>query len=111
MIDNLSKLIRIVTANEKLLFLPGDVTALRMCGPCLRHMENSPSSSVFLKVKKTQKMSQPSQNGECTDQKKKQHSHQQKHRRTLSDAVGSPSTFPDEDPERLKHSKVTSALL
>ncbi|KAB5546464.1 hypothetical protein PHYPO_G00072340 [Pangasianodon hypophthalmus] len=86
----------------------------RMCGPCLRPMENSPSSPVFLKVKKTQETSQPSRNGECTDQrteKKQQHSSQQhKEKGILLDAGGSesegsslPPTFPEEDPERMKH--------
>lgn len=120
MTDDMSKLIKILTANESPpLFLFDDVTALRVCGPCLRPMENRPSSPVFLKVKKFQEMSQPSQNGECTDQrteKKQQHSSQQQ-KGTFSDAGGSesegsrlPPTFPEEDPERTKHSKVTPLL-
>lgn len=111
-----------MTANESPpLFLFDDVTALRVCGPCLRPMENRPSSPVFLKVKKFQEMSQPSRNGECTDQrteKKQQHSSQQPQQKgTLSDPGASesegsslPPTLPEEDPERMKHSKVTPLL-
>ncbi|XP_058265588.1 zinc finger protein 512B isoform X4 [Hemibagrus wyckioides] len=86
----------------------------RVCGPCLRPVENSSSLPVFLKVKKTQEMSQPSQNGECTDQRtettQEPRSQQQHQKKTLSDAGGSesggsglPPNFPEEDPERMKH--------
>ncbi|KAI5612487.1 zinc finger protein 512B isoform X6, partial [Silurus asotus] len=76
-----------------------------------RPMENSPSSPVFLKVRKTQEMSQPSQNGEYTDQKaeKKQQkgSQQQQEKQTLSEGGDSEhegsSLSPEEDPERMKH--------
>ncbi|XP_060793879.1 zinc finger protein 512B isoform X2 [Neoarius graeffei] len=79
-----------------------------------RPMENRPSSPVFLKVKKFQEMSQPSRNGECTDQrteKKQQHSSQQPQQKgTFSDPGASesegsslPPTLPEEDPERMKH--------
>ncbi|KAI5095908.1 zinc finger protein 512B isoform X6, partial [Silurus meridionalis] len=76
-----------------------------------RPMENSPSSPVFLKVRKTQEMSQPSQNGEYTEQKteKKQQkcSQQQQEKKTLSEAGDSEhegsSLPPEEDPERMKH--------
>ncbi|XP_042347469.1 zinc finger protein 512B isoform X2 [Plectropomus leopardus] len=93
-----------------------------------RPMENSPPSPMFFKVKKTHEVSTPSQNGELAYQKseRKQHSHsqpsplihqsqpvqpqsQQSHS-TSSDAGGSeseggslPPSFPDEDPERMKH--------
>ncbi|XP_072553452.1 zinc finger protein 512B isoform X2 [Salminus brasiliensis] len=84
-----------------------------------RPMENNPPSPVFFKVKKTQEVSQPSQNGECATQKpdkKQQHSsHQQQQQQqqqqgTTSDTGGSeseggslPPPFPEEDPERMKH--------
>lgn len=95
-----------------------------------RPMEISPPSPVFFKVKKTHEVSTPSQNGELAYQKneRKQHSHsqpsqqihqtlpvqphsQQSHSQsTSSDAGGSeseggslPPSFPDEDPERMKH--------
>ncbi|XP_053499611.1 zinc finger protein 512B isoform X2 [Ictalurus furcatus] len=79
-----------------------------------RPMENSPSSPVFLKVKKNQEMSQHLQNGECTDQmteKNEQHSSQQQQQKgTLldggdseSEGISLPLTFPEEDPERMKH--------
>ncbi|XP_078026083.1 zinc finger protein 512B isoform X4 [Epinephelus lanceolatus] len=93
-----------------------------------RPMENSPPSPMFFKVKKTHEVSTPSQNGELAHQKseRKQHSHsqpsqqihqsqpvqpqsQQSHS-TSSDAGGSeseggslPPSFPDEDPERMRH--------
>lgn len=90
-----------------------------------RPMENSPPSPVFFKVKKTHEVSAPSQNGELAHQRK-QHSHsqpsQQSHQAQLvqpqsqqsqstsSDAGGSeseggslPPSFPDEDPERMRH--------
>ncbi|XP_029291521.1 zinc finger protein 512B isoform X4 [Cottoperca gobio] len=93
-----------------------------------RPMENSPPSPMFFKVKKTHEVSTPSQNGELSHQKseRKQHSHsqpspqthqsqpvqpqsQQSHS-TSSDAEGSesdgdslPPSFPDEDPERMRH--------
>ncbi|XP_028438649.1 zinc finger protein 512B isoform X2 [Perca flavescens] len=93
-----------------------------------RPIENSPPSTMFFKVKKTQEVSMPSQNGELADGKseRKQHSHtqpsQQIHQSqpvqpqsqeshsTSSDAEGSesewdslPPSFPDEDPERMRH--------
>ncbi|KAM4562331.1 zinc finger protein 512B isoform 2-T2 [Odontesthes bonariensis] len=92
-----------------------------------RPMENSPPSSVFIKVKKTHEVSRPSQNGELAHQKseRKQHSHNQPSQQihqsqpvqpqsqsqsTSSDAGGSesdggslPPPFPDEDPERMRH--------
>lgn len=93
-------------------------------------MENSPPSPVFFKVKKTHEMSTPSYNGELAHQRseRKQHSHSQPSQQseqvqsphsqsqsqsTLSDAGGSeseggslPPSLPDEDPERMKHSKI-----
>uniref|UniRef100_A0A3Q0T0G5 Zinc finger protein 512B n=1 Tax=Amphilophus citrinellus TaxID=61819 RepID=A0A3Q0T0G5_AMPCI len=95
-----------------------------------RPMEISPPSPVFFKVKKTHEVSTPSQNGELAYQKneRKQHSHSQPSQQihqtqpvqplsqqsqsqsTSSDAGGSeseggslPPSFPDEDPERMKH--------
>ncbi|KAK5863714.1 hypothetical protein PBY51_000724 [Eleginops maclovinus] len=89
-----------------------------------RPMENSPPSPMFFKVKKTHEVSTPSQNGEMAHQKseRKQHSqpsqqiHQpvqpqsQQSHSTSSDAEGSesegdslPASFPDEDPERMRH--------
>ncbi|XP_040915979.1 zinc finger protein 512B isoform X4 [Toxotes jaculatrix] len=95
-----------------------------------RPMENSPPSPVFFKVKKTHEVSTPSQNGELAHQKseRKQHSHSQpspqihqsqpvlplsqqsQSQSTSSDAGGSeseggslPPSFPDEDPERMRH--------
>lgn len=106
------------------------------CPPTLfRPMENSPPSPVFFKVKKTHEVSMPSQNGELAHQKseRKQHSHsQQTHQSqpvqpqsqqsqsqsTSSDAGGSeseggslPPPFPDEDPERMRHSNIAANLL
>uniref|UniRef100_A0A3B4A2H5 C2H2-type domain-containing protein n=1 Tax=Periophthalmus magnuspinnatus TaxID=409849 RepID=A0A3B4A2H5_9GOBI len=69
-----------------------------------RPMENSPPSSVFFKVKKTHEASMPSQNGELSHQKLQSQSQS-----TSSDAGGSesegglPPSYPDEDPERMKH--------
>lgn len=88
-----------------------------------RPMENSPPSPVFFKVKKTHEVSTPSQNGELAHHKseRKQHSHSQpsqqihqpvqpRSQSTSSDAGGSeseggslPPSFPDEDPERMRH--------
>uniref|UniRef100_A0A8P4GGM4 Zinc finger protein 512B n=1 Tax=Dicentrarchus labrax TaxID=13489 RepID=A0A8P4GGM4_DICLA len=95
-----------------------------------RPMENSPPSPVFFKVKKTHEVSSPSQNGELAHQKceRKQHSHSQPSQQihqsqpvqpqsqqsqsqsTSSDGGGSeseggslPPSFPDEDPERMRH--------
>ncbi|XP_053174403.1 zinc finger protein 512B isoform X2 [Scomber japonicus] len=95
-----------------------------------RPMENSPPSPVFFKVKKTHEVSTPSQNGELAHQKseRKQHNHSQPSQQihqslpvlpqsqqsqsqsTSSDAEGSeseggslPPSFPDEDPERMRH--------
>ncbi|XP_051518768.1 zinc finger protein 512B-like isoform X1 [Myxocyprinus asiaticus] len=72
-----------------------------------RPMGNSPPSPVFFKVKKTQEVSQPSQNGECALQRPDKRQQQQG---TSSDAGGSeseggslPPPFPEEDPERMKH--------
>ncbi|RXN30898.1 zinc finger protein 512B-like [Labeo rohita] len=71
-----------------------------------RPMENSPPSPVFFKVKKTQEVSQPSQNGECAPQRPDRKQQQG----TSVDAGGSeseggslPPPFPEEDPERMKH--------
>ncbi|KAF5901526.1 zinc finger protein, partial [Clarias magur] len=86
----------------------------RVCGPCLRPLDSKPSTPVFFKVKKTQEMSHPFQNGECTDQrreKRQQHSSQQQQQKgTCSYAGGSKCegsslspSFPKEDPERMKH--------
>ncbi|GAA6085770.1 zinc finger protein 512B isoform X2 [Tachysurus ichikawai] len=70
-------------------------------------MKNSSSSPVFLKIKKTEEMSQPSQNGERTDQRtektQESSSQQRQQKESLSDAGGRESTFPEEDPERMKH--------
>lgn len=76
-----------------------------------RPTENSPPSPVFFKVKKTQEVSQPSQNGECApkrSERRQQHSSQ--HQGTSVDTGGSeseggslPPPFPEEDPERMKH--------
>ncbi|XP_044067695.1 zinc finger protein 512B isoform X6 [Siniperca chuatsi] len=95
-----------------------------------RPMENSPPSPVFFKVKKTHEVSTPSQNGELAHQRseRKQFSHSQPSQQihqsqpvqplsqqsqsqsTSSDAGGSeseggslPPSFPDEDPERMRH--------
>uniref|UniRef100_A0A1A7YU76 Zinc finger protein 512B n=1 Tax=Iconisemion striatum TaxID=60296 RepID=A0A1A7YU76_9TELE len=90
-----------------------------------RPMENNPPSPVFFKVKKTHEASTPSQNGELAHQRseRRQHSQSQPSQQihqpvqpqsqsqsTSSDAGGSeseggslPSSFPDEDPERMKH--------
>jgi len=111
------------------------VTSLNCCLCEFRPMENSHPSSVFFKVKKTHEVSTPSQNGELAHQKgeRKQHSHKQPSQQihhsqpvqpesqsqsTSSDAGGSeseggslPPSFPDEDPERMRHSKITAKLL
>ncbi|XP_026875036.2 zinc finger protein 512B isoform X2 [Electrophorus electricus] len=79
-----------------------------------RPIENSPPPPVVFKVKKTQEMSQPSQNGECAPHRpdrRQQHSSQQQPQREIPpDAGGSeseggslPPPFPEEDPERMKH--------
>ncbi|KAM4738089.1 zinc finger protein 512B isoform 3-T3 [Anableps anableps] len=92
-----------------------------------RPMENSPPSPVFFKVKKTYEVSTPSQNGELAHLKSERKGHsqvsasQQIHpshtvqpqpqaQSTSSDAGGSeseggslPSSYPDEDPERMRH--------
>uniref|UniRef100_A0AAR2IZN7 C2H2-type domain-containing protein n=1 Tax=Pygocentrus nattereri TaxID=42514 RepID=A0AAR2IZN7_PYGNA len=83
-----------------------------------RPMENSPPSPVFFKVKKTQEVSQPAQNGECAPHRldrKQQHSSHQKQQQqqqqgppsntTGSESEGGslPPPFPEEDPERMKH--------
>lgn len=113
------------------------LTAPKYCPPSLcdfRPMENSPPSPVFFKVKKTHEVSTPSQNGELAHQRseRKQHSHSQPSQQihqsqpvqsqsqqsqshsTSSDAGGSeseggslPPPYPDEDPERMRHSKIT----
>ncbi|KAL1249683.1 hypothetical protein QQF64_020688, partial [Cirrhinus molitorella] len=71
-----------------------------------RPMENSPPSPVLVKVKKTQEVSQLSQNGECAPQRLDRKQQQG----TSVDAGGSeseggslPPPFPEEDPERMKH--------
>uniref|UniRef100_A0A7N6BS43 C2H2-type domain-containing protein n=1 Tax=Anabas testudineus TaxID=64144 RepID=A0A7N6BS43_ANATE len=98
--------------------------------PKKRPMENSPPSPVFFKVKKTHEVSTPALNGELTHQKseRKQHSNSQPSQQihqsqpvqpqslqsqsqsTSSDAGGSeseggslPPSYPDEDPERMRH--------
>ncbi|XP_067384139.1 zinc finger protein 512B isoform X3 [Channa argus] len=98
--------------------------------PKKRPMENSPPSPVFFKVKKSQEVSMPALNGELAHQKseRKQHSNSQPSQQihqsqpvqpqsqqspsqsTSFDAGGSesegsslPPSFPDEDPERMKH--------
>ncbi|XP_060749642.1 zinc finger protein 512B isoform X4 [Tachysurus vachellii] len=98
-----------LTAKPKLLSNPVN-SKKSVCGPCRRPMKNSSSSPVFLKIKKTQEMSQPSQYGERTDQRtektQESSSQQQQQKESLSDAGGSESresTFPEEDPERMKH--------
>ncbi|XP_054902202.1 zinc finger protein 512B isoform X2 [Poeciliopsis prolifica] len=93
-----------------------------------RPMENSPPSPVFFKVKKTYEVSAPSQNGELTHLKSERKVHSQipasrqihpsshtvqtqsQSQSTSSDAGGSeseggslPSSYPDEDPERMRH--------
>uniref|UniRef100_A0A673FQQ2 Zinc finger protein 512B-like n=1 Tax=Sinocyclocheilus rhinocerous TaxID=307959 RepID=A0A673FQQ2_9TELE len=67
---------------------------------------NSPPSPVFIKVKKTQEVSRPSQNGECAPQRPDRKQQQE----TSVDTGGSeseggslPPPFPEEDPERMKH--------
>ncbi|XP_049608934.1 zinc finger protein 512B isoform X1 [Syngnathus scovelli] len=93
-----------------------------------RPLDNNPPSPVFFKVKKTLEASTPSHNGELTHQRseRKQHSQpslqshqaqsaqpqfeQSRSQSTSSDAGGSesecgslPPSYPDEDPERMKH--------
>ncbi|XP_019723977.1 zinc finger protein 512B isoform X3 [Hippocampus comes] len=93
-----------------------------------RPLDNNPPSPVFFKVKKTLEVSSPSHNGELTHQRseRKQHSQpsvqshqsqsaqpqfeQSQSQSTSSDAGGSesecgslPPSYPDEDPERMKH--------
>ncbi|XP_043970669.1 zinc finger protein 512B isoform X1 [Gambusia affinis] len=93
-----------------------------------RPMENSPPSPMFFKVKKTCEVSAPSQNGELTHLKSERKVHSQipasqqihpsshtvqpqsQSQSTSSDAGGSeseggslPSSYPDEDPERMRH--------
>uniref|UniRef100_A0A3B4A1Q7 C2H2-type domain-containing protein n=1 Tax=Periophthalmus magnuspinnatus TaxID=409849 RepID=A0A3B4A1Q7_9GOBI len=92
-------------------------------------VKKSPPSSVFFKVKKTHEASMPSQNGELSHQKADRKLHiqnqgspnlhqsvpsvpaqlQSQSQSTSSDAGGSesegglPPSYPDEDPERMKH--------
>lgn len=92
------------------------------CSGDSRPMENRPPSPMFFKVKKTHEVSVPSQNGELSHQRseRKQLGHSlqsQQSQSTSSDAGGSeseggslPPPFPDEDPERMKHSKITVCL-
>eukprot|EP00063_Salmo_salar_P072600 XP_014047435.1 PREDICTED: zinc finger protein 512B-like isoform X1 [Salmo salar] len=86
-----------------------------------RPMENTPPSPVFFKVKKTQEVSSPSQNGECAPQRgeRKQHPHPQPPQQQASSSETSPNTlggsesedegsslpppYPNEDPERTRH--------
>uniref|UniRef100_A0A673YIF0 Zinc finger protein 512B n=1 Tax=Salmo trutta TaxID=8032 RepID=A0A673YIF0_SALTR len=86
-----------------------------------RPMENTPPSPVFFKVKKTQEVSSPSQNGECAPQRgeRKQHPHPQPPQQQASSPDTSPNTpggsesedegsslpppYPNEDPERTRH--------
>ncbi|MEQ2185638.1 hypothetical protein GOODEAATRI_020289, partial [Goodea atripinnis] len=98
------------------------------CNSKKRPMENSPPSPVFIKVKKTYEVSTPSQNGELAHLKSERKVHNQvpasqqihpshtvqpqpRSQSTSSDAGGSeseggslPSSYPDEDPERMRHS-------
>lgn len=84
-------------------------------------MENTPLSPVFFKVKKTQEVSSPSQNGECAPKrgKRKQHPHpqppQQQADTSPNTSGGSESEdegssllppYPNEDHERTRHSKI-----
>lgn len=89
-----------------------------------RPMEITTPSPVFFKVKKTQDVSSPSQNGECSPQRgeRKQHTHPQPPLHQASSSDTSPNTpdgsesdgeggsrrppYPDEDPERTRHSKI-----
>ncbi|XP_052396735.1 zinc finger protein 512B [Carassius gibelio] len=71
-----------------------------------RPMENSPPSPTIFKVKKTQEVSRPSQNGECAPLRLDRRQQQG----TSVDTGGSeseggslPPPFPEEDPERMKH--------
>ncbi|MED6278777.1 hypothetical protein CHARACLAT_027359 [Characodon lateralis] len=97
------------------------------CNSKKRPMENSPPSPVFIKVKKTYEVSTPSQNGELAHLKSERKVHNQvpasqqihpshtvqpqpRSQSTSSDAGGSeseggslPSSYPDEDPERMRH--------
>ncbi|XP_070964403.1 zinc finger protein 512B [Oncorhynchus clarkii lewisi] len=86
-----------------------------------RPMEITTPSPVFFKVKKTQDVSSPSQNGECSPQRgeRKQHTHPQPPQHQASSSDTSPNTpdgsesdgeggsllppYPDEDPERTRH--------
>ncbi|XP_038127362.1 zinc finger protein 512B isoform X2 [Cyprinodon tularosa] len=90
-----------------------------------RPMENSHPSPMFFKVKKTYEVSTPSQNGELAHLKSERKVHAQipasqkihqsqtdqpQSQSTSSDAGGSeseggsiPSSYPDEDPERMRH--------
>ncbi|XP_010874129.1 zinc finger protein 512B isoform X2 [Esox lucius] len=86
-----------------------------------RPMENSPPSPVFFKVKKTQEVSSPSQNGECARQRGERKlytpSHPPQQKASSSDTspntpggsesegeAGSlPPSYPDEDNERTRH--------
>ncbi|KAA0706829.1 Zinc finger protein 512B [Triplophysa tibetana] len=76
-----------------------------------RPTENSPPSPAFFKVKKTQEVSQPSQNGECAPQRpERRQQHSSQHQGTSEDTGDSeseedslPPPFPEEDPERMKH--------
>uniref|UniRef100_A0A674CJF4 Zinc finger protein 512B n=1 Tax=Salmo trutta TaxID=8032 RepID=A0A674CJF4_SALTR len=86
-----------------------------------RPMEITTPSPVFFKVKKTQDVSSPSQNGECSPQRgeRKQHTHPQPPLHQASSSDTSPNTpdgsesdgeggsllppYPDEDPERTRH--------
>ncbi|XP_041702734.2 zinc finger protein 512B isoform X1 [Coregonus clupeaformis] len=86
-----------------------------------RPIENTPPSPVFFKVKKTQEVSSPSQNGECAPQRgeRKQYTHPQPPQQQVSSSDTSPNTpggsesegegsslpppYPNEDPERTRH--------
>ncbi|XP_052319923.1 uncharacterized protein LOC118380778 isoform X4 [Oncorhynchus keta] len=86
-----------------------------------RPMENTPLLPVFFKVKKTQEVSSPSQNGECGPQRgeRKQHPHPQPPQQRASSSDTSPNTpggsesedegssllppYPNEDHERTRH--------
>uniref|UniRef100_A0A672MCT9 Zinc finger protein 512B n=1 Tax=Sinocyclocheilus grahami TaxID=75366 RepID=A0A672MCT9_SINGR len=68
--------------------------------------ENSPPSPLIVKVKKTQEVSQPSQNGECAPlrpDRKQQQGTSVDTGDSESEGGSLPPPFPEEDPERMKH--------
>uniref|UniRef100_A0A8C7NB89 Zinc finger protein 512B n=1 Tax=Oncorhynchus kisutch TaxID=8019 RepID=A0A8C7NB89_ONCKI len=81
-----------------------------------RPMENTPLLPVFFKVKKTQEVSSPSQNGECAPQRgeRKQHPHPQPPQQQADTSPNTPGgsesedeesslPYPNEDHERTRH--------